>query len=328
MRPGPIVRRLITLSVMFTPALGVTGAPVATTSSAPAAPDETEIHKRLAETYDKAGQADKAVAEYVRVADLCSQAGNHALAAQALQRATELTPGDAKLRLRLATAYFHLKQYLGTVVQRRVPDGTPGRIAGEYYLLEPVPNRPETWFACPSSSALYQAQRALDAGLDDVSAQLLLADIWLEVGRYETALAIYRSIEKRVPPTEQAVYYFRSAQAALGVDALDEYLARLGRAVELDPRKYASTLADAHATVAQRCSRRGDLEGFIRHLELAAKAAPDSPDLHYRLGNAYWEANRRQEAARHWQIALELQPDHPDRERILGRLRDAAPHKD
>ncbi|UCG17396.1 MAG: tetratricopeptide repeat protein [Phycisphaerales bacterium] len=283
-------------------------------------PEHVQYRALLARTYARLGANDRAAAEYVRLGDWYTDRGRHALAAEAFEQAEGLHRRDPQLHVRLARAYYELKQFLGTISIRRVPGASPGRIVGEYYLLGPVPNRPDTYYGCPPSSAIYRIQQAIDGGLEDAATRLLHGDIWLAAGRHAEALAVYRSIENHVPAKEQAGYYFRSARAALGVDATDEYFARLQRAIELDPQRYGPALADAYDAMARRCSRQGELATYIQYLERGADAAPASAELRYRLGNAYWEASRRTDAARQWQIALELQPDHPDRKRMLDLI--------
>ena len=283
-------------------------------------PGQARYRALLAWTHARLGADEQAAAEYARLGDWYAERGRHALAAEAFEQAVGLGRRDARLHVRLARAYYELKQLLGTISTRRVPGASPDRIVGAYYLLSPVPSQPDRYYVCPRSSAIYQIRQAIDAGLDDAVTRLLQADICLAAGRHEQALAIYRSIESRVPPEERAGYYFRSARAALGVDASDEYLARLRQAIDLDPQRYGPSLADAYDAMARRCSRQGELEMYIRYLEQATDVSPVSAQLHCRLGNAYWEANRRADAARQWQVALELQPDHPDRKRMLDLI--------
>jgi tetratricopeptide (TPR) repeat protein len=150
---------------------------------------------------------------------------------------------------------------------------------------------------------------------------LLHADIWVGAGRYTRALAIYRRIDGVVPAEQRARYYYQFAQASLGTDDVEGYVERLKRAIALDGDTYGRHLVTAYRRAAEYYGAEGDLDNYIRYLELAAGESPTSADLHYLLGNALYEAGRRVEASRRWRLTLELNPDHPDRRRMLELVR-------
>ena len=60
---------------------------------------------------------------------------------------------------------------------------------------------------------------------------------------------------------------------------------------------------------------RGDNHGAIEHLEIAAKLAPESPQIRLALASAYGGAGRKQEAAREREAfaALKKAAGQPDR---------------
>jgi tetratricopeptide (TPR) repeat protein len=275
----------------------------------------------LAEAYERAGRRKEAAETHARIGDAYLVQGKGALAAESFKRADALGLNDPHLHVQLAKAYCAMEQFLGAVTSRRLKTATVGHIVSEGYVLEPVPNQPDTYRVCPPASAIYQLQAALDAGADSVEVYLLRADVWFYARRYDRALAAYRAVEDQVPNEERAAYYARSAEAALGADELEEYLARVERAIELDPETYGPRRGEAYRNLAERYTRRGDLAATIRYLELAIQEAPEAADLHYRLGNVYWETHRAADAADQWRITLELRPDHPDRNRMLTLIR-------
>lgn len=244
-----------------------------------------------------------------------------ALAAESYQTALGLGVDTPDLHYRLATAYYGLKNYTGRVFDHTVQGGLPGRIAGDCYLIEPLPGQPDRFLAAPQASAIYHLQKALDAGLDTPQAHLLQADIWLGTRRYAKALQVYKTLEDHTPSQDRAAYEYAYARACLGVDDRQGYLDRLQKAIALDEKTYRPHLVDAYRQVADRYNAEGDLESYVRYLELAVAEAPDSHDLHYLLGNALYEAGRTRQACRQWQITLELQPEHPDRTRMLELIR-------
>jgi tetratricopeptide (TPR) repeat protein len=284
-------------------------------------PDAVGYRVALAEAYERAGRREEAAKTHAEIGDAYLAQGKGALAAESFTRAEALGLNDPHLHVQLARAYCALDQFLGTVTLRRLEAAKPGHIVSDGYVLEPVPNHPDTYRVCPPASAIYQIQAALDAGVDSVAVHLLRADVWLDARRYDRALAAYRAVEDQVPDEKRAAYYARSAQAALGADELEEYLARVERAIELDPKTYGPQRVDAYRNLAERYTQRGDLAATIRYLELAIREAPEAADLHYRLGNVYWETHRAADAADQWRITLELRPDHPDRSRMLTLIR-------
>ncbi|MCP4247490.1 MAG: tetratricopeptide repeat protein [bacterium] len=240
-----------------------------------------------------------------------------ALAAEHLQSAERLGLDTPELQFRLASAHFRLGNFIGKILVTRVAGGRPGRIVGDWYLIDYDPETPDGFLAARRGSAIYHLQRALDGGLDDVDVHLLHAEVWLRAGHHARAVAAYRAIEKRVGPAETARFHHGFAQACLGADDLDGFLQHLESAIAADPKSYATELVAAYRTVADRRAAAGDLKGYIRYLRLAAREAPESAEVRYDLGNALHEAGHDLEASRQWRITLELQPDHPDRVRLL-----------
>jgi tetratricopeptide (TPR) repeat protein len=285
-------------------------------------PGDTRCLELLARAYERTGERGQAADTLVRLGDAHAAAERHAMAAEAFERAGRLGRDSPDYHVRLARCYCHLKQYLGDITTQSITGGVPDRIVGDRYLLKKAPDRKGVWYVSPRESAIYHVRRARDGGLDTLAMQMLEAEIWFEAGQPARALRIYQAVESCVSGEGRAAYYFRSAQAALAAEDLDEYLTRLLRAIELDPHTYSGEKLTAYMTLAERYSRRGDLDAFVLYLQKAVALAPKSVDLHYRLGNAYWEADRRTEAARQWQVALELNPDHPDRTRMLELIRD------
>ena len=245
----------------------------------------------------------------------------NALAVEAYETAARLVPGDASLHFKLATAFFGLRNYLGDVTRQVIDGGKPGTLCDRGYLIDSVPGERDAFYISPPRSSVYHAQKALDLGADGPEVRLLLADIWLEARRYDRAMAEYRDIKARVPHTRLAAFYYNYARASWGVGDPEGHLTRLKKAAELDRASYAPFLKPAHERVAEYYNQEGDSQKYIEHLGLAVRRAPESSELHYRLGNALWEADRRAEAVRHWRITLELRHDHPDRDRLLQLIR-------
>ncbi len=69
--------------------------------------------------------------------------------------------------------------------------------------------------------------------------------------------------------------------------------------------------------------RQGDVAGAVRRLERATELAPDDATINSHLGDAYWAAGRRREAADQWRRALVFHPEPDDVAPIEAKLRRA-----
>jgi len=257
-------------------------------------------------------------------------AGNfYALAAEAYQKALALGAEGPVLRYKLASAYFNLRNYFGTVSDIRVKAGQPDTISGQWYLIEPVPGKKDTFRAAPSRSAIYQLAKAVAEGIKDrPDIHFLKANIYLNARRYAQAHRMFNKIEKTIPKDDKALFYYYYAQASFGIGRYDEYLRLLGEAIKLDKAAYEPTLVEAYLKVAEQYNQAGKLKKYIDYLKLAVAASPQTASLHLKLGHAYAEARQYDRAVFHWRVVLDLEPEHPQRMRLLnliGKHRGAAP---
>lgn len=244
-----------------------------------------------------------------------------AKAAQAYETAGQLGLSKGAYHFKLASVYFNLHRYLGQVATVEVLGGKTGEIKNNWYLIDPLPGKPDTFYVAGPKSALFQAAKARALGVDVFELPFLEANIWLNAKRFDKADRIYKELETKVKPADEALFWYYSAQTALGLDAYDDYLARVNKAIRADPKLYKQTLADAYVTVAARYHQQGDTARYAEFLAKAVQENPLSARLHLALGDALWLDNRRDPALEQYRLVLELEPDHPDRVRLLNRLR-------
>ena len=69
--------------------------------------------------------------------------------------------------------------------------------------------------------------------------------------------------------------------------------------------------------------RQGDVAGAVRRLERATELSPDDATINSHLGDAYWAAGRRREAADQWRRALVFKPEPDEVAPIEAKLRRA-----
>jgi len=244
-----------------------------------------------------------------------------ALAANAYQRAIASGMQSAVLHYKLGSAYFNLRNYFGQTQEVVVKSGKPETIHNDWFLIEAVPGRKDYWRAAPSASAVYQVAKAVADGLDErTDLRFLMANIYLNAGRYARAQEMFQQLEKSIPKEDKALFYYYYAQSSFGLGRYDDYLAHLQEAIKLDANSYQSTLVDAYLKVAEQYNQAGDLEKHIEYLNKAVGQTPQTASLHLALGNAYQEAEKYDQAVTQWKMVLDLEPEHPQRIELVNRI--------
>lgn len=245
-----------------------------------------------------------------------------ALAAQSYETALEHGLDSVVLHYKLASAYFNLRNYFGRISVATVKAGKPATISGKMYLIEKVPGRKDVFRVAPQRSAVFHIARAIEGGLGErADTQMLLANIYLNARRYGRAYEMYKSLGEMVPDEDKALYAYYYAQSAFGVRKYDEYLQQLREALKMDAEAYGSALVDGYLQVADRYNQSGQLDKYIEHLALAVDESPQTTSLHLKLGNAYEEARKYNDAVQQWRMVLDLEPEHPKRTQILNLIR-------
>jgi tetratricopeptide (TPR) repeat protein len=289
----------------------------------------------LAEAQYNLGEHDKARKNYEEAVKLNPQsamdhyqlgniylAGNSfALAAESYQSSLRLGLDTPVLHYKLASAYFNLRNYFGSISVQTVKSGKQGTIYEKWYLIEQVPGAKDAFRCAPEVSAVYQVAKALADGIEDrPDIHVLMASIYLNAGRNTQAYEMFGEIGPAVPQEDKALFYYYYAQAALGTGKYDRYLELLGEAINLKPEAYKSTLVDAYVQVADQCNQSGELDRYIDFLAQAVSESPQTASLHLKLGNAYEEAQKFNEAAAQWRMVLDLESDHPQRMKLLNLI--------
>jgi tetratricopeptide (TPR) repeat protein len=263
----------------------------------------------------------KSASDYYQLGNIYLSGNFFALSANSYQRALQTGMHSAVLHYKLASAYFNLRNYFGQTQEVMVKSGKPETISGEWFLIEPIPGKKDYWRAAPSASAVYQIAKAVADGIEDrPDIRFLMANVYLNAGRYQRAHEMFAQLEKGIPKEDKALYFYYYAQAAFGLGKYDEYLSRLQEAIKLDANSYQSTLVDAYLKVAEQYNQAGDLEKHIEYLNKAVGQTPQTASLHLLLGNAYEEAQKYDKAVTQWKMVLDLEPDHPKRIELVNLI--------
>lgn len=260
--------------------------------------------------------------DHYQLGNIYLAANRFALAATSYETALSLGVDSVVLHYKLASAYFNLRNYFGRISVATVKAGEAGTISKNLYLIEQVPGKKDVFRVAPERSAVFHIERAIEGGLGErADTRMLLANIYLNARRYDQAYEMYKSLGDMVPEEDKALYEFYFAQSAFGVRMYQEYLQHLKDAIKLDSEAYGSALVDGYLQVADRYNQAGQLDKYIEHLALAVDESPQTTSLHLKLGNAYEEARRYEEAAQQWRLVLDLEPDHPQRTKLLNQIR-------
>ena len=261
----------------------------------------------------------QSAADHYQLGNIYLAANSFALAAESYQAALRLGLDSPVLRYKLGSAYFNLRNYFGNISVQTIKSGAAGTISGPWYLIEAVPGQKDLFRCAPENSAIYQVAKAVADGIEDrPDIHVLRATIYLNARRYAQAEEMFAKIGPTVPRAEKALFVYYHAQAAFGTGRYDRYLELLQEAIKLDPTAYQSTLVDAYLAVADQYNQAGDLDRYIQYLAKSVADSPQTASLHLRLGSAYEETHKYDQAVAQWRMVLDLEPEHPDRMKLLN----------
>jgi predicted O-linked N-acetylglucosamine transferase (SPINDLY family) len=187
-------------------------------------------------------------------------------------------------------------------------------------------------------SALEFCQRCLELAPEYAQAHYLYGKGLVQLGRNEEAAQAYRRAVTLVPDCRDYLLALGAACLALGRPAAalaafdralqdspngpelllnrgvallelnrnSEAVSALQRAVSLEPHSGV-----AHNALANGLRRLGQLEGALKHYELALHSPPESADVHYNYVLALLEAGRPAAAITHMDAVVALEPRWP-----------------
>ncbi|MGQ9674423.1 MAG: tetratricopeptide repeat protein, partial [Chloroflexota bacterium] len=125
-----------------------------------------------------------------------------------------------------------------------------------------------------------------DAGLSDLASQALQYE---QAGELERALECWNTVLAAAP--DEADVLYNTGRLELMAGYAESARLHLERAVALDPQNYI-----AHAFLGLALRSAGDTTGAIEHLEMAALNSRSEAPIVRSLADAYFEAQRFEEA--------------------------------
>jgi tetratricopeptide (TPR) repeat protein len=227
-------------------------------------------------------------------------------AMQALERTTELMPGDGEAHGNLGAALRDEGRWEEALkALRRALALQPDNVEALVDAADALRSLGRAGEAIP----LYQ--RALGLRPRLLEAHNDLGNAFLELGRFDAAAACYRRALDIKPDDPRVLRNLGGAQRRLG--QRDQAAASYTRALELDPRS-----VEAHQDLAgvlhELGARREAASLYARAVELA----PQRADLHFRLATTLFELRRLDESAAGYRRVLELDPRHAPAHLGLG----------
>lgn len=138
-------------------------------------------------------------------------------------------------------------------------------------------------------------------------------------GNWSGAEADFRRALELSPDQPYVLNYLGYSWADQGVN-LAQARAMLERAVALRPQD--GNIADSLGWVLYRL---GDIPGAIQWLEKAVELEPVNGTINHHLGDAYWVAGRRWEAAFQWRRALSMELEAGEQPRLERKLEQGMP---
>ena len=130
-------------------------------------------------------------------------------------------------------------------------------------------------------------------------AQTKLGEIYVAAGKTEEAGQIADNLVKS-RPQDPAGYILKSGMAARA-GKIDEAIAQLKKAVELDPKAIRPILTVGNLYLLKR-DRKSAMEWYDK----ALAAAPNAPEVHVARGNLFFATGERDEGEKEYRKAIEL----------------------
>ena len=158
----------------------------------------------------------------------------------------------------------------------------------------------------------------LAADPDQVMMHDDVADLYLQFGKIDEAVAHYRESARLRPDSPAAAYNLGTGLLQAG--ALDEATAHLERALDLHP-----DYALAHNNLGAAHRLQGRLDDAVRHFRRSLEIRPDDGETLYNLANALTTQGGLDEAAALYRRAVAAAPDAPEPAAELAWLLAAHP---
>ena len=272
----------------------------------------------LAEAQNNLGDRDKARKSYEEALKLNPQsASDHyqlgniylasnffALAADSYHEALRLGLDSPVLRYKLGSAYFNLRNYFGNISVQTIKSGSPGTIDGPWYLIEAVPDQKDVFRCARRIRPSTRSPRPIADGIEDrPDIHVLRATIYLERPPLCPGL---RDVHQDRPHGEgrQGALLLLLRPGGLRHRPVRPLSGTAGRG---HPARSGGLQGDAAWTpiFRGRSVQPGRQPRQVHRVPRQGRGRePQTASLHLKLGNAYEEARKFDQAIEQWRMVL------------------------
>lgn len=148
-------------------------------------------------------------------------------------------------------------------------------------------------------TAFTELQKAVDLDPNNYEALGKLGEIYLMAGKNDEAKQIADNLVKSRPDDPQG--YILQAGIAVRAGKVDEGIAKLRKAAELDPKRIRTLL-----TIGNMHLLKKDRKSAQDWYDKALAADPNSPDVHVTRGNFFFASGEQDEGEKEYRKAIEL----------------------
>jgi tetratricopeptide (TPR) repeat protein len=274
-------------------------------------PEHKRAHARLAIVYERLGQHEKAISEYLNVASLFQHEGKLEHARKAIQRSLEIAPEDQKLKRALKMLQD------GTLLPKPArPSGGTGPLDEEEEEQAPQLEAPQEAEEQTSGSPIEQARKKALAFL----AQVVFEDTDQEAEEDVNLSSIMngsgRLLSGKRDHSRVMLHITQAIQLQTQGD-FSQAAEEIKRAVEAGLDHPA-----AHFDLGYLYLETGRLQSALRSLENAVRHGDYALGARLLLGQAYQEKENWVEASKSYLEALKLADGSLVPEEQVGRLHD------
>ncbi len=172
-------------------------------------------------------------------------------------------------------------------------------------------------------TAFQELQKAVELDPGNYEARGKLGELYLLAGKREEAANIADNLVRSRPQDPQG--YVLQSGLAVRAGKVDEGIAKLKKAAELDPKRVRILL-----TVGNLYMLKRDRKSAIEWYDKALAADPNAVDVHVTRGNYFFASGDREEGEKEYRKAIELSKEKEDLRIALaehylyqGRLEDS-----